>query len=115
MKPATQPPGLEISINTDCIPIARSRKAMFGLVSRSRKPSMKVISSGSISALAVFSVRGPASIWTVFPSNASSRSSTLSTMKSIRFTSSASLAVTALASSIIASARARASSPRGFT
>ncbi len=88
---------------------------MFGLVSMSRNGSMKLISSGSGRALDVSSVRGPSLNCTVKPLSDESRSSTSSATKSIRLASRASFAVAALASSIMALASARASSPRVST
>ena len=58
MKPATQPPGLPISIRIACTPMVSSRKTMLGLVSIASNCSMKLAATSSVRALLVSSVRG---------------------------------------------------------
>src|SRR5512145_1504015 len=53
MKPATQPPGLEISIRIAMVPTDSSEKTIFGLVRNNNNCSMKLITSDSVRALVV--------------------------------------------------------------
>ncbi len=76
---------------------------------------MKLIARVSVRAFAVSSVCGPSAICTVKPSSFSSSSGMSLQMKSIKPISSASRAVTAFATSIMASASSTACLPRGST
>jgi len=112
IKPATQPPGLEISIRIAWTPMARSRNRMLGLVRMIRICSIKVGLMGIGAAWRVWRRYSPASVLTVNPSNWVNRLFRSLAMKSINPTVIASWAVTAMALSMVCSARRTASGPR---
>jgi len=112
INPATQPPGLEISIRIAWTPMESKRKTRLGLVRSCRTFSIRVCSSVSTLAPAVCRVMGSPETTRVRPSSQFKTSARSRAIKSTSPASSASTADTALAFSMVSSANATASAPR---